>query len=200
MRIITDENVDQLLSMSYSDNVNKLLNEPGDLKQVNDKYNSIISKMVNERNTKSRIPEEIPATPEETIVDIPSETQKESPQYATASPAYVPQEQEQLNTLTGTDTNSTQYNPNENLESTLVNIPPSTTTAIPMSNASEVVQPAPTILEVEQPDQTETVTVTDSPSSNSEVNNDSTSKKIIIQRPEESTATNDTNDTKKIIL
>ena len=201
MRIITDENVDQLLSMSYSDNVNKLLNEPGDLKQVNDKYNSIISKMVNERNTKSRIPEEIPVTPEETIVDIPSETQKESPQYATASPAYVPQEQEQLNTLTGTDTNSTQYNPNENLESTLVNIPTTPIVTVPATTtASEVVQPAPTILEVEQPDQTETVTVTDSPSSNSEVNNDSTSKKIIIQRPEESTSTNDTNDTKKITL
>jgi DNA-directed RNA polymerase II subunit RPB2 len=199
MRIITDENVDQLLSMSYSDNVNKLLNEPGDLKQVNDKYNSIISKMVNERNTKSRIPEEIPATPEENVLDIPSDTQKESPQYATASPAYLPQEQEQeqLNTLTGTD--STQYNPNENLESTLVKSPPVTTTAIPTSNASEDELQTPTILEVEQPEQTETVTVTDSPS-NSEVNNDSTSKKIIIQRPEESTSTNNTNDTRKITL
>jgi hypothetical protein len=38
MRIITDENVDQLLSMSYSDNINKLLKEKGDLKTVVDKY------------------------------------------------------------------------------------------------------------------------------------------------------------------
>ena len=38
MRIITDENVDQLLSMSYSDNINKLLRDKDDLKSVINKY------------------------------------------------------------------------------------------------------------------------------------------------------------------
>ena len=40
MRIITDDNVDQLLSMSYSNNINKLLNKPEDRNSEN--LNSII--------------------------------------------------------------------------------------------------------------------------------------------------------------
>jgi DNA-directed RNA polymerase II subunit RPB2 len=204
MRIITDENVDQLLSMSYSDNVNKLLNESGDLKQVNDKYNSIISKIVNEVKPKSRVPEEVQVTPEEMQPESPpfataspAYMPTESPPFATASPAYMPTESPPFATaspaympteqpVTVTATNSSQYNPNEN---------PQPTTLVNTASETEVQQTTPTILEVQQPEQTETVTATES-----EPNNESTSKKIIIQTPEESTPNNNSNETKKITL
>jgi DNA-directed RNA polymerase II subunit RPB2 len=202
MRIITDENVDQLLSMSYSDNINKLLNEKGDLKQTNEKYNSIISKMVSEVKPKSRIPEELPTTPEElptTPEELPTtpeelpiqeQTQTESLSFATASPAYMPTEP--LNPETVTESNSTPYNPNAEYNP---NENPQTTTLV--NTASELPQPIPTILEVQQPEQTETVTASET---ESEPNNESTSKKIIIQTPEESSPNNNSSETKKITL
>ena len=106
----------------------------------------------------------------------------ESPPFATASPAYMPTEQP----VTVTATNSSQYNPNEN---------PQPTTLVNTASETEVQQTTPTILEVQQPEQTETVTATES-----EPNNESTSKKIIIQTPEESTPNNNSNETKKITL
>ena len=51
MRIITDENVDQLLSMSYSDNINKLLQVGNkDLKDVTKDYTKNMSDIVNKEN------------------------------------------------------------------------------------------------------------------------------------------------------
>ena len=51
MRIITDENVDQLLSMSYSDNINKLLQVGNkDLKDVTKDYTKTISDKVYKDN------------------------------------------------------------------------------------------------------------------------------------------------------
>ena len=48
LRIITDENVDQLLSMSYSNNINKLLHKPDDRNSEN--LNSIIKDYINTIN------------------------------------------------------------------------------------------------------------------------------------------------------
>jgi hypothetical protein len=51
MRIITDDNVDQLLSMSYSDNINKLLQLGNkDLKDVTKEYTKDVSDRVNKDN------------------------------------------------------------------------------------------------------------------------------------------------------
>ena len=51
MRIITDDNVDQLLSMSYSDNINKLLQlGDKDLKDVTKDYTKDVSDKVNKDN------------------------------------------------------------------------------------------------------------------------------------------------------
>ena len=173
MRIITDENVDQLLSMSYSDNINKLLNETGGLKEANEKYNSIITKMVNNVKPKSRIPEEIEVTPEEVSIETPIQ-EAESPPFATGSPAYMP---ESPPFATGSPAYMpSQYNPN-------------------------TPQQTQTILEVEQPEQTETLSDTATKTGyDSQENNESSSKKIIIQTPENSTSTNNSNETKKIIL
>ena len=110
MRIITDENVDQLLSMSYSNNINKLLDIKNDveLKTIINSYNSSIRKITLEANTSdynkrkdiieaSEIPEPVKS---EDFVDSqgtydsigspvynPNTT---SPQYADTSPAYAP--------------------------------------------------------------------------------------------------------------
>jgi hypothetical protein len=81
MRIITDENVNQVLSLSYSDNVNKLLKDNRDLPSVMSKYVVELQKVLNEtKYTKPDIAE--PELPVETQV-VP-----ESPPYAPSSPAY----------------------------------------------------------------------------------------------------------------
>ena len=95
MRIITDENVDQLLSMSYSDNISQLLkiNEPLNisLSTYQKEVNAIIRKP---KSQNLIIPNETPELPEN--IQLP-ESQQEvntSPEYAPYSPAYVPQSNE----------------------------------------------------------------------------------------------------------
>jgi hypothetical protein len=70
MRIITDENVDQLLSMTYSDNINKLLEDKEDLKPLLDKYTLNLKHKLSKDNTSSRAKEnlvskESPVLPEQ---------------------------------------------------------------------------------------------------------------------------------------
>jgi DNA-directed RNA polymerase II subunit RPB2 len=57
MRIITDDNVDQLLSMSYSDNINKLLQSGDkDLKDLTKEYSQQINSIIyNDNQTAKRI-------------------------------------------------------------------------------------------------------------------------------------------------
>ena len=72
MRIITDENVDQLLSMSYSDNINKLLQVGNkDLKDVTKDYVKDMSDKLNDDNRKvqNHPPRETPSLPEEVVLD-----------------------------------------------------------------------------------------------------------------------------------
>jgi len=100
MRIITDDNVDQLLGMSYSDNINKLLKTDNtNLNEVITKYtteiNEILRKDSTVKITHVNEPNEIPEpiqifqTPQYSL-NYPSETQRESPQYSNVSPAYYP--------------------------------------------------------------------------------------------------------------
>ena len=89
MRIITDENVNQVLSLSYSDNVNKLLKDNGDLTSLISKYTSEINKALNEAQyTKPNI--EIPKTSLANEPQPSYEFAPESPPYASYSPAYEP--------------------------------------------------------------------------------------------------------------
>ena len=93
MRIITDENVDQLLSMSYSDNVGKLLNTNAktneELKSTLNNYTFELRNSLNKHNLVNiNIPVEEPILPEQpSIIDSGN---SESPPYAPGSPAYVP--------------------------------------------------------------------------------------------------------------
>ena len=85
MRIITDENVDQLTSMSYSDNINKLLKtDEKDIKNIISMYTTNISKKIDNIN-KFNIPQEVPILPTR---DTPSEN--ENNEYAPDSPLYAP--------------------------------------------------------------------------------------------------------------
>lgn len=85
MRIITDDNIDQLLSMSYSDNINKLLQVGNiNLKEVTKKYvqdiNAIVYKENNVNIEKRNVQKETPSIPEP--VNLTSEPY---------SPPYAPQ-------------------------------------------------------------------------------------------------------------
>ena len=73
MRIITDENVDQLLSMSYSDNINKLLQVGSkDLKDVTKDYSKTMSDKVYKENKlgeKQQKPQDFPSLPEPASIE-----------------------------------------------------------------------------------------------------------------------------------
>jgi DNA-directed RNA polymerase II subunit RPB2 len=84
-RIITEDNVDQLLSMSYSNNINKLMKSnkaPIDVvRELNDSVTKTLREQTNEPYNY-----ESPVIPEPVQV----ETNTESPEYAPGSPAYNP--------------------------------------------------------------------------------------------------------------
>jgi hypothetical protein len=102
MRIITDENVDQLLGMSYSDNIQKLLkSDNSNLQEVIQIYTSEINNILKtgSETTFQKMTEtpEIPEPIESNTVEAGlSLLQPESdsglyPSYPDLSPAYVPQ-------------------------------------------------------------------------------------------------------------
>jgi hypothetical protein len=96
MRIITDDNVDQLLNMSYSNNINKLLDikSDEDIRLVTREYTKTIKEIaykeqatVNRQQQKGSI-NESPVIPEPIALE---EIDKiSSPVYVPGSPAYVP--------------------------------------------------------------------------------------------------------------
>jgi len=78
MRIITDENVDQLLSMSYSNNISQLLN---DTKPLDEVVRSIIRKNTLDKSKpveRNDIPYEKPEIPDQYLVEMPT-THSEEP-------------------------------------------------------------------------------------------------------------------------
>jgi DNA-directed RNA polymerase II subunit RPB2 len=95
MRIITEENVDQLLSMTYSDNINKLMKSNLDSKDLINEINSNISKKINEPS-KYRNINETPEIPEPVQIGNTPESPpgspepQYSPEYAPGSPEYAP--------------------------------------------------------------------------------------------------------------
>jgi len=90
MRIITEENIDQLLSMSYSDNINKLLKS--------DKPTAELIREItfnNKRTLAIKPKNEVQDHDADVIPEsaniVTSNTVPESPQYAPGSPAYNPE-------------------------------------------------------------------------------------------------------------
>jgi DNA-directed RNA polymerase II subunit RPB2 len=172
MRIITDENVDQLISMSYSNNICKLLNKPEE--QSKEQIEMMVKRYVADMNMKENIGRrvqyenqetpELPAplgefdikpqiqtldvSPElgdfpETGVSPPSYVPG-SPQYAPNSPAYAP--------------NSPAYAPNSQSPGWIPNQSSSSITP------AETIEPTPSILDVPK----ETEAKSDEPSENKE--------------------------------
>jgi DNA-directed RNA polymerase II subunit RPB2 len=114
MRIITEDNIDQLMNMSYSDNINKLLQtDSGDItKLIGDYKNNMLNnirKESTERNariSKFTTMNYQPTPPSEDSVPYA----EGSPAYAPGSPAYAPGSDDSMGFFeTG---NSPQYNPN----------------------------------------------------------------------------------------
>jgi hypothetical protein len=101
MRIVTEDNVDQLLSMNYSNNINKLLhnNDNKDITETIKEINENIIKTL--RNTsKINIQNEPPVLPEPVNVNTTPDNVSESPAYSpnvpqddAVSPAYIPEEE-----------------------------------------------------------------------------------------------------------
>jgi DNA-directed RNA polymerase II subunit RPB2 len=95
MRIITEENIDQLMSMSYSNNIYKLLHVPEDqtkeqLEKTIRNYTSSINRVVNITKPELKLDEikELPIPVEELDIETKS-ISTESPPYAPGSPAYM---------------------------------------------------------------------------------------------------------------
>jgi DNA-directed RNA polymerase II subunit RPB2 len=98
MRIITEENIDQLMSMSYSNNIFKLLHVPEDQtkeqleRTIKNDYIRSIYKVISNKKPEFILDEvkELPIPVEEEDIETKSLT-TESPPYAPGSPAYNPE-------------------------------------------------------------------------------------------------------------
>jgi DNA-directed RNA polymerase II subunit RPB2 len=155
MRIITDENIDQLISMSYSNNITKLLNKPEDSSK--EEIERIIKDYVTNMNMKIKNVQmdynyietpEMPTPVDENGINIGTEKQEQysppyapySPPYAPYSPAYEPGSPQNAPDSPGYiptspvyNPNSPQYNPSEiNIQQNI----PGTQAYVPVSPAS----------------------------------------------------------------
>jgi DNA-directed RNA polymerase II subunit RPB2 len=196
MRIITEDNVDQLLSMSYSDNIQKLLSSE---KNQNTKdsitnYSYLVKRALNDKEDILVVPVEIPEVPEE-----PIQSSIESPAYATGSPAYEPGSP-------AYEPGSPDYPPPAPTSTSLYLAPqsPDYPPPVPTSTSLYLVPQSPdypppaqkeipiqTILEVDTP-------VEQKEETNVDGENTSDDKKIILNISENSNTETSSDDTKKI--
>ena len=185
MRIITEDNVDQLLSMSYSDNINKLMKNNESTESVLKQYKLETERIVRNdaRNKQIGYIADSPELPEPVTVVTPDI----SPQYEPASPAYNPSTPEY-------SASTPEYNPNtpEFLPQTPQDTPPQKTYTpqTPQDTPPQTPQETPptpetpketppAILEVQE--ETKKEDTEENPSESEE-------KKIIIQEPTNSSS------------
>jgi hypothetical protein len=98
MRIITDDNIDQLMNMTYSDNINKLLqNDTTDLTKLINEYKRNLSNQIgNEKREKTNKSMQLYEMQSRITPETPPEMQLRQPEsddsipYAPYSPAYEP--------------------------------------------------------------------------------------------------------------
>uniref|UniRef100_A0A6C0HXI7 DNA-directed RNA polymerase n=1 Tax=viral metagenome TaxID=1070528 RepID=A0A6C0HXI7_9ZZZZ len=128
MRIITEDNIDQLMSMSYSNNINKLLldTDNTDLKLL-----MIQNRNKLKKNTEVGNPfEQAKETPEYNNFDSVT-----SPEYGTGSPAFQPSDSAEYNP------ESPQYNPGQETNSPVNSpdfLPPSSSPKLPSTEQSDL--------------------------------------------------------------
>jgi DNA-directed RNA polymerase II subunit RPB2 len=208
MRIITEENVDQLLTMTYSDNINKLMKSNLDSKDLINEINSNIIKKLNEPTGYRNInePPEIPEpvqiinSPDSITQNAPSgspEYAPDSPPYAPGSPAYNPGPQEyNTGSPAYAPPDSPAYAPPDyNPEKGLVSSTSST-----INSVNKEFKINPNILDVEKENKEEEIKpVSESESSESSSNAESGDRKIILESPPSSEVTT-SSGIKKITL
>jgi len=226
LRVITENNVEQLNNMCYSTNINKLLNNSNSLDVTVKDYINDVKKILTESeysqyNKQSIVPNETPELPTldkgigESIQDIgeelrpyppesppyPPESTESSPTYAPYSPAYVPESPIDIQEVKlSNDNQSPVYRPNINSSSNSNN------------NINENIQDNQnnkSILEVEElVDNNQSNKGDDNiegqDSTNKDINSENSSnqeKKVIINLDKNETINDDnSNNSKKIIL
>jgi hypothetical protein len=225
MRIVTEDNVDQLLSMNYSNNINKLLhnNDNKDITETIKEINENITKTL--RNTsKFYIKDETPVLPEPVNVNTTPENASVSPAYIpngpqadATSPAYIPEDsppdyyerKELVNGVTQVQTNFNYpddlgyyyLNLSEQEKQSLLNKPFEEKVAylreVKERKLKELASPSPSILEVEEhkPEEEKTNDVASATSVSGE------KKSVTIQEPPaDSSESSSSNGTRKFIL
>jgi DNA-directed RNA polymerase beta subunit len=104
MRIITDKNIDNLLGMSYSDNINKLLQSTKPTKELINDYIANMKYKMNAEKKINGLINEAPILPNENDLNE-EEKEKDYESYEANSPEYNPNSPEY-------NPNSPDYNPN----------------------------------------------------------------------------------------
>jgi len=204
MRIITEDNVDQLLSMSYSNNINKLMKSTGTTAEVIKEYGDQIRMKAQEEQkaaVKRVIPNEAPQMPEPVVIEsTPVSPNMISPEYTPtqyASTGYVPNSPEYVPNSPEYAPNSPEYAPNSpdyNPEGTPVQgIAMPTATAIAAPTATATAMPTP----VETPTTTSSATPSildvpqeapPAPEAAASESSSSEEKKVQIQEPSTETS------------
>jgi hypothetical protein len=214
MRIITEDNVDQLLSMSYSDNIHKLMKSTKSTAEVIGDYSAEIRNKIQaeQRDIRRFLPREKPEKPE---IPEPAviESISESSEYAPPTPTqysptgYIPNSPEYNPNSPIYNPNSPEYNPNSPIVNALSNEgqPMATATEVPVpasvpvptptsvSAPTSVPGPAPSILEV-KPEPIATEQSTQSEGEKTE------EKKALIIESSSSTTPETTSGVKKITI
>ena len=194
MRIITEDNIDQLLSMSYSENINKLMQTDKKISDTIGEINEIIAKKLSQpikpvgyvENLEIPEPANIDSTPKESALpdSSPPYNPDSSPPYNPASPPYNPA--------------SPPYNPASPpyaVDSPTNN--PDFSPPMAVDSPVALSKPPTNILEVENPPQE---TKDENNSQDESVKNNSEIKKISVQPQNEIASVSSPNETKKITL
>lgn len=207
MRIITDENVDQLLSMSYSNNINKLLHNKDD--RNTEKTNDLIKRFVRNMEMEQKKSSEIYGNEEAILLPSPVVLDTESshtpsgppPQYidkrSLDSPVYAP---DSNSPAYNPDSNSPAYAPNSNLPAYNPdsNLPPyvqgSDSPVFRPNITPEQSPPDASILDVSKEEEKK------DESNDSSTSNESSDKKVIDIQSESNSDVSTSSETKKITL
>ena len=114
MRIITEDNIDQLINMSYSNNINELLKSKENLEELANSYKGMVMGKKRELYSKpvtKNVPKEVPEYPEIKMEETP-EFKPATPSFSPESPPFAPSSQPNTPSSPPFAPGSPAYNPN----------------------------------------------------------------------------------------
>jgi DNA-directed RNA polymerase II subunit RPB2 len=114
MRIITEDNIDQLINMSYSNNINELLKSKENLEELAVTYKSIVmgkKREVFSKPVQKNVPKEVPEYPEIKMEETP-EFKPVTPSFSPESPPFASDSQPNTPSSPPFAPGSPAYNPN----------------------------------------------------------------------------------------